>query len=37
MRVTTADRLLVWAMWGAVAVVLCLLMVPIVWLIGVLV
>jgi hypothetical protein len=33
MRVTTADRLLVWAMWGAVATVLCLLLVPIVWLI----
>jgi hypothetical protein len=30
------DRALCWAIWGMVAVVLCLALVPIVWLIGVL-
>ena len=29
-----SDRLLCWAIWGMVAVVMCLLMVPVVWLIG---
>jgi hypothetical protein len=32
-----SDRLLCWAIWGMVTVVLCLMIVPVVWLIGVLV
>ena len=32
-----SDRLMCWAVWGMVAVVLCLLMLPIVWLIGMLI
>jgi hypothetical protein len=32
-----SDRLLCWAAWGMVAVVFCLLLLPVVWLIGLLV
>jgi hypothetical protein len=32
-----SDRLLCWAAWGMVAVVFCLLMLPVVWLIGMLI